>query len=93
MHIEMTDGDFCIDAALLGTLFGLAPERIPPLMRANQLTGVCERGVGEDDGTYRLNFFYGSRRARLNVDARGVILKRSIVDFGDQPLPRSMRRS
>jgi len=93
MSIQMTDGEFCIDATLLGSLFGVTPERIPPLMRDNQLTGVCERGEGEDEGTYRLSFFYGSRRVRLNVDAGGAILKRSIVDFGDQPLPRNMRRS
>lgn len=93
MRIEMSDGEFCIDAALLGSLFGVAPEQIPPLMRDNRLTSVCERGIGDDDGTYRLNFFYGSRRVRLSVDASGAVLRRSIVDFGDQPLPRSMKRS
>lgn len=93
MYIERTDDDFCIDATVLGALFDLAPERIAPLMRSGALTGVCERGIEEDDGTYRLNFFYQNRRARLNIAADGRILRRSIVDFGDQPLPPSLRRS
>lgn len=93
MHVEMTDGEFCIDATLLGALFGLSPERVPPLMRSREMTGVCERGVGEDDGTFRLSFFYGSRRARLNIDATGAVLARSVVDFGDRPPPSGMRRS
>ena len=93
MHVELNDGEFCIEARLLGDLFKVEPAAIPALMRGGVLTGVCERGVGEDDGKYRLSFFYGSRRVRLNVDAAGTVLRRSVVDFGDQPLPRAMRRA
>lgn len=93
MHVELNNGEFCIDARLLGDLFKVEPAAIPALMRGGVLTGVCERGVGEDDGKYRLSFFYGSRRVQLNVDAAGTVLRRSVVDFGDQPLPRAMRRA
>lgn len=93
MHVELNNGEFCIEARLLGDLFKVEPAAIPALMRGGVLTGVCERGVGEDDGKYRLSFFYGSRRVQLNVDAAGTVLRRSVVDFGDQPLPRAMRRA
>lgn len=93
MHVELNDGEFCIEARLLGDLFKVEPAAIPALMCGGMLTGVCERGVGDDDGKYRLSFFYGSRRVRLNVDAAGAVLQRSVVDFGDQPLPRAMRRA
>lgn len=93
MHVEMNNGEFCIEAGLLGNLFEVEPAAIPVLMRDGVLTGVCERGIGEDDGKYRLSFFYASRRVRLNVDAAGAVLQRSVVDFGDQPLPRAMRRA
>lgn len=93
MHVELNNGEFCIEARLLGDLFKVEPAAIPALVRGGVLTGVCERGMGEDDGKYRLSFFYGSRRVRLNVDAAGTVLRRSVVDFGDQPLPRAMRRA
>jgi hypothetical protein len=42
---------------------------------------------------YRLTFFYENRRFRLIVDEEGNAVQRSTVDFGDQPLPASMRKS
>ena len=56
-------------------------------MRSGQITSSCERGVDEDAGEFRLNFFHGNRRARLSTDLEGRILRKSAIDFGDRPIP------
>jgi hypothetical protein len=93
MQINITDGDFLIDAGLLAELLGVAASEIPTLMQARAITSACERGTDEHSGRYRLSFFYRSRRARLNVDASGTVLNRSTIDFGDEPLPRTLHRA
>ena len=88
-RIERIDGDFVIDATLIGELLNIPAAEIPALMRNNSITSICESGIDKDQGTFRLNLFHRGRHARLRVDATGRILKRSIIDFGEQPLPRS----
>jgi Family of unknown function (DUF6522) len=61
-------------------------------MREGKITVLCERGVNEDAGRYRLTFFYENRRFRLIVDEEGNAIRGSTVDFGDHPLPASMRK-
>jgi hypothetical protein len=61
------------------------------MMRKGEITSLCERGVNEDAGRYRLTFFHKSRRFRLVVDGTGTVIQRSTVDFGDRPLPASIR--
>jgi Family of unknown function (DUF6522) len=61
------------------------------MIRNGEITSLCERGVNEDAGRYRLTFFHKSRRVRLVVDANGTVVQRSIINFGDRPLRASMR--
>ena len=63
--------------------FGCAKEKI---------TVLCERGVDEDAGRYRMTFFHENQRFRLVVDEEGNAIQRSTVDFGDHQLPTSMRK-
>ncbi|TVR06774.1 MAG: hypothetical protein EA385_14655 [Salinarimonadaceae bacterium] len=91
-RIEIGDEGVSVDAALLGEALGVAPEEVMTLMREGAITSLLERGEGEDAGRMRLTFFHGSRRLRLIVGADGEILQRSLVDFGDRPLPPAMRR-
>lgn len=93
MQVEITDGDILIDAALLGELLDVKPAEVPTLMRAHAITSFCERGVDAHQGQFRLSFFYRNRRARLSVDTSGDILRRSVIDFGQRPLPRALHRS
>lgn len=44
------------------------------LMDAEKITVLCERGTGEDEGTWRVSFYHDDRRARFIVDAQGRIL-------------------
>lgn len=92
MKIEFEDGDIVIDAAVVGPLLNVAPADVPGLMREGAITSLCEAGIDEHEGEHRLSFFYQGRRVRLKVAASGEILGRSIVDFGDTPLPPAMHR-
>lgn len=75
-----------------GELLDLPPSGVQALMRDNKITSLCERGEGEHAGQYRLTFFYKGRRARLSIDESGMVIRRSIIDWGDRPLPSSMHR-
>ena len=88
-----TDGAYVIDATLLGGLLGIPASRVPVLMRERVITSVCERGVDDNAGEYRLTFFYRNRRARLGLDSTGRILRKSVIDFGDRPIPDALHRS
>ena len=78
-----SDG-ICVDASVIGGLFGLTPQDVTRLMRSRAITGICEKGLDADAGTFRLNFFYQNRRARLSIDAEGKISRSSVVDFSDR---------
>lgn len=89
-HLE--DGDVVVDAAVVASGFGLEPAIIPALLRSGDITARCERGLDEDAGRHRLTFFFGNRRLRLVLDGQGHVITRGLIDFGDRPLPGSLRR-
>ena len=60
-----------IDAALVAYQLQLDVAEFRRLMDQRKITVLCERGVGEDSGTYRASFYYGTRCARLVVDSDG----------------------
>jgi hypothetical protein len=90
--IEFNDDTFVVDAALLGELLDVPASRVPVLMRDGTITSVCERGVDDNEGEFRLSFFHRNRRARLSTDLTGRIIRRSTVDFGDRPIPDALHR-
>ena len=90
--VEIEEGAFSIDAAVIGRGLNVEPSLVQSQMREGKITVLCERGVHEDAGRYRLTFFYENRRFRLIVDEAGNAVQRSTVDFGEHPLPTSMRR-
>ena len=85
--ITIDDGAVEIDASIVGAGLGLEPQEVLGLMRANAITSVCEHGVDDDAGRYRLTFFHKGRRLRLIIDDCGRVVRRSTIDFGDRPLP------
>ena len=89
---EFEEGTLSIDAAVIGRGLDVEPSLVPVRMREGKITVLCERGFDEDAGRYRLTFFYENRQFRLVVDEAGNSLQRSTVDFGDRPLPASMRK-
>lgn len=86
------DGTFVVDASLISQLLRIPPSRVPELMREGKITSICERGLDEHAGEFRLTFFYGNRRARLGADSAGRILRRSAIDLGDRPVRDELRR-
>lgn len=91
--IEFVDNTFVVDAALIGELLHLPAAHVPVLMREGRITSACERGADEHEGEFRLTFLYRNRRARLSTDPAGRILRRSVVDFGDRPVPEAPHRT
>jgi hypothetical protein len=68
--------DIEVDAALVASALGLAPAEFQTLMRNGRIRTLCERGIGEDVGRYRLSFYHLKRRLRLITDAQGNVLDR-----------------
>jgi hypothetical protein len=83
-QVTLGDEGFCVDASLVGSLLHVPASDVPLLMRDHKITGICERGEGALEGRFRLTFFHGARRARLELDHRGRILTRSVLDFGKE---------
>lgn len=92
LHVEISDGTFYVDGTALGRLLNIDPADVPEFMRTRAITSICERGIGIHEGEFRLSFFYENRRARLSIDTSGRVLRRSTVDFGQQPIPAAMRK-
>lgn len=91
-RIEFRDEEVLIDACVIAEGLKLESDAIQKLMQQGRVTSLCERGTGEDEGRYRLTFFFGNRRFSLVVDEAGGIIFRHSVDYGDLPMPRSARR-
>jgi len=90
--VEFEEGTLRIDAAVIGQGLNVDPSLVQILMREGKITALCERGVDEDAGRYRMTFFHENRRFRLVVDEEGNAIQRTTVDFGDRQLPASMRK-
>ena len=90
--VEFENGAVAIDASVIAEGLGIALPLFREQMRAGQITGLSERGIDDDSGRYRLTFFSEHRRFRVVVDEAGAILQRSTIDFGDAPLPKSVRK-
>src|SRR6266568_4664752 len=61
-RIEIGLGSLHINASVIAQGLALEPSLVQALMRKGEITSVCERGVNEDAGRYRLTFFHKSRR-------------------------------
>ena len=91
MSVAVEDNVFVIDAALVAGLLKLTAADVQRLMQDGRITSVCEKGHDEHQNQFRLTFFHRNRLARVNVDTSGQVLSRSVIDFGDRPLPRVLR--
>lgn len=60
-----------IDGARVAERIGLDVAAFRQLMDDGKIAVLCERGTGEDAGTWRATFYYGRQRARFLIDARG----------------------
>jgi len=54
----------------------LAPEAFCKLMDHGHIRTLSERGVGADEGRFRLSFYYRTKRFRIITDASGRMIAR-----------------
>jgi len=90
--VEFRDGIIQVEASVVAEGLGLALPQFQKQMRAGKITSLSERGTDADGGRHRLTFFSEHRRFRLVVDEGGTIIQRSAIDFGEAPLPSSVRK-
>lgn len=64
-----------VDSALIVPGLGLEPAEFKRLLETGKIRVLCERGTGEDAGSYRASYYLGDRRVRLVVDAAGNLLQ------------------
>jgi len=76
-QVDINQDGFVVDATLLAKAYTLKPEEIQPLMRAGEITSICETGVDQDAGRTRLTFHYRDRAVRFVIDQAGAILKQA----------------
>lgn len=80
-----------VDAKLIGDLLNIREDQVSSHIQKGDITTLCEKGIGEHDGGFRLSFFHHNRRGQIEVDSQGHVSKRTVIDFGDRPLPASLR--
>lgn len=78
--IETGDDGFVVDAEIIAEALGIAASEIQGLIRSNVISSRCEKGVGEDEGFWRLTFFHSNRAFRLTVGNNTQILSRARFD-------------
>lgn len=89
MRLEPMESGFQIDAADLGPLIGVAPEDVHRLIRAGQISTLCEEGRDEDAGRYRVTFRHRGTRVRLTVNDAGEVLLRTRTTVAPHPVART----
>ncbi len=89
--VSFEHGSPTVDAETIAQGLGIPALAVQPLMRSGEITSRCEVGEGQDTGLTRLTFFLRGSRFRIVVDAAGRVIRRSTIDFGQRPLPPSLR--
>ena len=90
--IQIDHESFTVDAQIIAEHLGVEVAVLLAGLREAKITSRCERGIDDDADHFRLTFFSETRRLRLIVDARGVVVHVSTLDFGARPLPASLRK-
>ncbi len=84
-RITPMDQGFQVDAELIAEGLGLPPAEVTQRMRDGRITGRCEKGMGEDEGRWRLTFYSGGRALRLTIGPDLDILSRASFDAPRRP--------
>jgi len=75
--IDLAEGAVNVNAAIIAADLGLRPDGVLGALRDGRLTAVCEKGVDQHSGQWRLTFYHEGRRLQLIVDQSGRVLERS----------------
>lgn len=91
-QVKFEGNNIEVDAHIIGEALGIDPARVQAGIREGTITSLCERGIDEDDGTYRLSFYTEHKRLRMIVDQTGAVVQRSTVTSADRPLSPNFRK-
>ena len=91
IRVELDEDGPVVDAELIAGLLNGPANQVIRLIRQGAITTLSEKGIDEHEGGFRLRFFHRSRRAKIEVDRSGRVFNRTVIDFGDRPLPASLR--
>jgi hypothetical protein len=72
--IHWTEGAVEVDATLVARGLNLPIEQFMAVMRRGIVHSTSERGIGEDEGRFRLTFRYRDRAFRLIATIAGEIV-------------------
>ena len=89
--VEFDNDGPVVKAGLIAKLLNIPEDKVSGHIQNGGITTLLEKGIGEHDGGFRLSFFHHNRRAQIEVDRHGQISTRTVIDFGDRPLPASLR--
>lgn len=78
--VSVTAEGFTVDAEILATAFRLDQDTVQQKMRAGAITSLCEAGIDDDAGHFRVTFRYRGRALRLILDTSGAVLSQSGCD-------------
>ena len=77
VELDLAQRAINVEATAIADGLGLAPEQVINSLRNGGLTALCEQGIAQDAGQFRLTFFYADKRLRFIVGQDGHILGRS----------------
>ena len=92
VHVEFDSEGPVVDAELIADLLNIPADQVSYQIRQGTITTLCEAGIDEHEGGYRLSFFHRNRCAQIEVDCEGQVSNRTVINFGDRPLPASLHR-
>jgi Family of unknown function (DUF6522) len=73
--VEFEEGTLRIDAAVIGQGLNVEPSLVQVRMREGKITVLCEHGIDEDAGLYRMTFFYENRSSHFDAQALSMTPK------------------
>jgi len=65
MSVDIGAVGFVVDAEIIAQALGITAAQVQILMQSKAITSRCEKGVGADQGRWRLTFFHNNRAFRL----------------------------
>ena len=84
--ITFENGTIQVDPAIVAKGLRLDVEALRTALRDGSVTSLCEKGMEQDAGRFRLTFFSPTRRLRLIVDEGGAVLQTSTADYARKPV-------
>ena len=84
--ISFENGTIEVDPAIVATGLRLDIDALRAALQDRTVTSLCEKGIEQDAGRFRLTFFSPTRRFRLIVDAGGTVLQSSTADYARKPV-------